>query len=64
MTVLWLPTRGKHWPEAGYAIPCPTCNVEIGKPCLAELTHLARNERAGVYGFVSVEPGPLFEAAE
>lgn len=62
MTVTWLSNRGKNWPEAGYAIPCPTCNVEIGRPCLTRKTHLARNERAEVFGFVVAEEDAGAEA--
>ena len=55
MTVLWLTNRGKRWPEAAYAVPCSTCNVDIGKPCLGPRTHPARAERAEVFGFITVD---------
>jgi hypothetical protein len=65
VTVRWLTNRGKHWPEPGYAIPCPTCNVEIGKACLSGFTHPGRNDRAAVFGFVAVADAPLLaDAAE
>lgn len=50
---------GAQWDDAGLAVPCPTCNAEIGKVCVtrvfrlprAVLTHLARQERAEAFGF-------------
>jgi hypothetical protein len=64
MTVIWRSDRGAHWPDAAYAIPCPTCNVEIGQPCDAQGTHLARAERVDVFGFVTDVQPPLLQIME
>jgi hypothetical protein len=65
MTVTWTAKRGLEWPEAAYAVPCPSCNVEIGHPCQSALgTHLPRAERAQALGFVTIADGPLLKIME
>ncbi|MDB5243781.1 MAG: hypothetical protein JWP57_4407 [Spirosoma sp.] len=53
--------------RAALAVPCPTCNAELGAEC--ELTphrpapHRARDEFAHTFGFRDVvEPGGLFNS--
>ncbi len=69
MTVIW-DGRGAQWDDPGLAVPCPTCNVEIGKPCDARvfklpagvITHPVRGEMAVVFGFRAADGLPLFGA--
>jgi hypothetical protein len=70
--VIWT-GPGRKWTAIGMAVPCPTCNVEIGQPCDWRTfkrgggnydrgleTHAPRHDMAEVFGFrcVVVEPGP------
>jgi hypothetical protein len=54
MPVIWS-GPGERWNDPALAVPCPTCKVEIGKPCEAISgtvpTHRPRTERAEVFGF-------------
>ena len=51
---------GAQWGDAGLAVPCLACNVEIGKPCetrphpvgpVPYRTHRPRRDRAAAFGF-------------
>ncbi len=62
MTVIWLSKRGKKWDEPAMAVPCPSCNAEVGAACnWGGRTHGARSAVADSLGFAAEASAPLLE---
>lgn len=66
MPVIWT-GPGHRYPSIGYAVPCPTCNAEIGDQCMTHVhpiepgsrtVHAARYDRAAALGFVMAVMAP------